>query len=307
MEEIKNYGLLEDTRSEEEKAKDYQFGATTKIVPEVLQADGQWKDFLPTNEYQNLDGFDKMACVSFSAVNCLEILHKRKFGEEKNWSDRFTAKMSGTTREGNSLYNVAESLRKLHGEIRQDLWPNIGKTWEEFYSEIPTNIKGQALKSLDEYLIQYEWLIAPLYPNILMDALKYAPIQIGIYAYGVLIDGVHQKPVVGQGPNHAVTLIGYKEGEYWLIFDHYQGNEIRKLAWDYTIGFAMKFNITKKAMIFKKTKDQPHIYLIMNGKKVMLVDMPTLNALGDGQFEEVDSLAQYPDGGSLIWAERPIY
>lgn len=311
MEEVKNYGLMEDTRSPEDKAKDYQFGAETKITPEVLQEDGQWSNFLPTNEYQNLDGFDKMACVTYSAINCLEIIHKRKFGEEKNWSDRFNAKLSGTTRNGNSLYAVAESLRKVHGEVYQALWPNAGKSWEEYYCDIPQEIQAEGLKSLTELNIQYEWVIAPLYPEVLKEALKYAPIQIGIYAYGVLVNGIYQKPVVGQGPNHAVTLIGYKEGEYWLIFDHYQGNETRKLAWDYTIGFGMKYNINKinkeEPMIFKKLKTAPHIYLIMNNKKVMLVDMPTLNSLGDGKFEEVDSLDQYADGGSLVWAERAIF
>lgn len=300
-----NYGLLPDTRSPEEKARDYVFGATTKVIPEILQEDGQWSSFLPTYEYQNLDGFDKMACVTYSATNCLEIIYKRKYGVEQNISDRFTATLSGTTPQGNSLYKVAESLRKIDGKCPQSLWKNEGKTWAEWYSEVPEAIRTEAKKSLDEYLIQYEWVPEPMTPEHLMEGLKYSPLQIGVYAYGPLVNGIYQAPV-GMQMNHAITLIGYKEGEYWLIFDHYKGNETRKLAWDYPIGCALKFNITRKTMVFKKEIGKPSIYAIIGDKKVMVVDMPTLTALGGTTYEEVESLAMYPENGTISWYERII-
>jgi len=303
MEQIINHGLRPDTRTPEEKMKDFEFGGTTKVIPIILQTDGQWTNFLPAYEYQNTN-FETLACVTFSAINCLEILHKRKYCNEQNWSDRFTAKMSGTNHNGNSLYNVGESLRKLHGEVKQFLWKNNALTWDEFYKDIPQDIQDAGLSTLNTYKIQYEWLREPFTSNVLKNALMYSPIQIGIYAYGKLVNGIYQKPEVGQAPNHAVTLIGYKEGEYWLIFDHYLGNEIRKLAWDYTIGFAMKYDITNKDMILRKEINKPAIYLMAGGKKIKLLDMETLNAIAGNEYEEVTSLAEIPDGGTLGWYER---
>lgn len=59
-------------------------------------------------------------------------------------------------------------------------------------------------------------------------------------------------------------------------------------------------------MTFKKEKDSPHIYLIVGNKKIMIVDMPTLNAIRETDVEEVDSLAQYFEDGTLVWCDRII-
>jgi len=48
-----------------------------------------------------------------------------------------------------------------------------------------------------------------------------------------------------KGRNHAVTLIGYKENEYWLIFDHYE-NFTKKLEWGYGFGGTIKYSIELK-------------------------------------------------------------
>lgn len=302
-----DYGLLPDTRTELEKSKDYQFGGTTKIVPEVLQPDGDWTNFLPAYEYQNTN-FETMACVTYSALNCIEIILNRKYGETINFSDRFTAKMSGTTSQGNTFYNVAESIRKLHGIVKQEVYTN-NATSGEFYAEIPTIIKETGLQSLNTYLIQYEFVKEPLTPEVLKEALKYAPLQIGVYAYGKLVDGVYQR-AIGFQPNHAVTL--YKFNDVINIFDHYLGNEHRKLSADYLLSAALKFNITKKDMLtLKKERTSPDIYAIgKDGKKQMIVDMVTLDAfknIYDVVIEEVDSLAEYPNGNTFAVFERVIH
>jgi hypothetical protein len=68
--------------------------------------------------------------------------------------------------------------------------------------------------------------------------------------------------------------------------------------------FTDKLNI--KNMILKKEKNNPSIYMIVGNKKIMIIDMPSLSALNE-IYEEVDSLSQYQDGGTLIWVERTIY
>jgi len=206
---------------------------------EVLQPDGQWTDYLPEYEYQNI-GLEKMSCVTFSLLNCLEILSIRKYKAQFDFNDRFTAVMSGTTFTGNSLYKVFQSVLK-DGVV--SLWDdgNAIKTWNEYYTTPPDYIKRLGKENLKELQFGMEWVAEPLYPERLMEALKYSPLWITLYAYGTIKDGVHQN-ADGKDPNHAVTLIGYDEGICWYVFDHYKGNEVRRIAWDYRMGCAARIN-----------------------------------------------------------------
>lgn len=64
-------------------------------------------------------------------------------------------------------------------------------------------------------------------------------------------------------------------------------------------------DLTDKIM-FKKEKGKPSIYAIIKGKKVMVVDMPTLEALDGLGYVEVDNLDEFADGGTLVWVSRII-
>src|SRR3990167_7048548 len=80
------------------------------IPYEVRLPSGNWDAFLPSGEWQRsqpdpVKGYiDTMACVSFSALNSIETQIRFLTGQSINYSDRFTAKMSGTTPQGNWLY-----------------------------------------------------------------------------------------------------------------------------------------------------------------------------------------------------------
>src|SRR3990167_6521014 len=103
-----NYGFIQhDLRNE-----DYIFGAITGIDVNPLQKDGQWDTFLPLYEAQSTVNYDTMACVTFSALNCLETLFKRRYGTEPNWSDRYIAVLSGTGINGNYAMAVWDTIRK---------------------------------------------------------------------------------------------------------------------------------------------------------------------------------------------------
>src|SRR3990167_263004 len=85
------------------KPEDWKFGA---IGGPVLAPDGQWLKYLPDGERQRKRNAETMACVSFSALNAFEALLKAKYGSTINRSDRFTAKKSGTSEEGNTFGRV---------------------------------------------------------------------------------------------------------------------------------------------------------------------------------------------------------
>ena len=84
MNNQRNYGLKID----KQKPEDYVFGSSP--VPfEIINESGDWTEFLPKKEAQNLNGIEPYACVSFSVLNCIEMLIKKQYREEVNYSDRF--------------------------------------------------------------------------------------------------------------------------------------------------------------------------------------------------------------------------
>lgn len=239
--DFKNYGLLEDLTL---NPKDWRFGGISGATKTVLREDGQYLDFLPTRELQH-NGFDSMACVSFSALNCLEMIH-RVNGLPVNYSDRFLAKMSGTTPQGNYLTMVAETIRR-EGLVIEDLWPfSFGsdiRTWEAFYADIPQEVRDRA----KDWLTGWNYAWERVGKNDLKDALRYGPVQVTVYAWprpvnGLYTDGGNTKR------NHAVALVGYKEGEYWTIFDHYD-KTVKNLVWDYDFGTHIQFSLTPKTIV----------------------------------------------------------
>ncbi|MBU1076379.1 MAG: hypothetical protein KKH98_03750, partial [Spirochaetes bacterium] len=66
-------------------------------------------------------------------------------------------------------------------------------------------------------------------------------------------------------------------------------------------------NINQEDMRFITTIDSPHIYGIVGDKKLMIVDMPTLEALnGKEEIVTKEEMDTYEDGGTLVWTERLI-
>src|SRR3990167_9214558 len=96
------YGFIRD----DIKPEDYVFGSG-QLAGEVLQLNGDWSDFLPPEELQNLNGVEPYACASFGTLNALEMLLRRVLGQVDNFSDRYLAYVSGTKeKKGNSPHLV---------------------------------------------------------------------------------------------------------------------------------------------------------------------------------------------------------
>src|SRR3954449_11002346 len=99
-----NHGVILGQRPE-----DWMAGGASQIVYEVRNPSGDWRPYLPTGEKQfgKEDFFD---CVTFSLLNAIEMQEKFLTSIEVNYSDRFIAKRSNTTHEGNYLYLVADTV-----------------------------------------------------------------------------------------------------------------------------------------------------------------------------------------------------
>ena len=246
------------------KPSDWIAGAETGIIFEDRIGVDCWCQYLPSPETQKKAGIDMFACVTFSACNSVETqidwmrakgllpqdaidqLGRLGFWDANgkfNASDRFTAKMSGTTSLGNTLGEVWQSIRR-DGLVPEADWPFIeGMSWEQYYAEIPQELKDKAKEFLKIFNITYE-LVG--FGNLnytpateIRYHLKQAPLQI---AAPVCWPWNTSEPIQKCGvPNagHATLLHKLIEAVEFDIYDHYDPYN-KKLAWDYNIPYVMK-------------------------------------------------------------------
>ena len=282
MEVEKKFGLLIKPNT----PTDYHRGLVSGITSSVLQENRNWENFLPEKEYQFGNNFDTKACVTFSALNCLEILLARQYGYSVNYSDRFAAKTNNTTRDGNYLHAVANSLRH-DGIVFETIWPWNRTTfdWDDFYAPIDAEVIAAGKLFLNSFTIQYEW-VTPT-PETLWEALGEAPLQV-THAYVPSTTREAILPRTERPEQHATTLFNAKKGEWWECFDHYD-SIIKRYAWDFKFWTVLKYNITRikeKVMLdiqnntlVQETEESGQFGLYLDGK--IFVDDPKLQQLGD--------------------------
>lgn len=235
----RNYGLIIDPIKQE----DYLFGADNEIGGLVLKLDGQWLDCLPPGEKQFNYGFEPAACASFGTLNAIEILLRNDYQDIENFSDRFLAKMSGTTKAGNSPQTVAETLRHngVCFQAQWDITPDL-TDWDKWYAEIPQSIKTLAQQFPAEYYFTHEYVTTGA--TTLKSALQYSPL-------GITVSAWDKDPATGLyvstfPNNHWVVLVGYKDQEYWIVYDTYDenGDFVKHLAWNHEFQIAKRYSIT---------------------------------------------------------------
>ena len=244
----KNYGLIIEPIVEGEH---YILGGYGSLKGAVLQPDGQWDEYLPDDEFQALDDKDPQACTLFGTTNAIEILIRRVYGTERNYSDRWLAKATATdTKGGNDPHYVAEFIRKS-GMVEETVWPLKGiRSFADFYANFPTNLYQLALAFIAEFSFGHEWV--PTYQvditkaqAALMEGLKYSPLGVSVYAWERRPDGIYHKPKNARGDTHFPVCYGYEEGKFWKIYDSYD-NSRKKYAWGSIFGIAKRYTVTRQ-------------------------------------------------------------
>ncbi len=249
------------------------------IPHQTILANGDWRPYLPTTEKQ-ANPTETMACVSFSDLSLLEIQHKQQTGIEPNWSDRFIAKMSGTTISGNRFDVVADTVRKF-GVVKEEEWSTV-KGWDNYYAPIPQSVIDKAQK-LD---IAYEQ-ITPAETE-LMYHLKHAPLQISIKL---------------PNPNHAVALVCIENGLAYY-FDSY--SPFLKTIPVSKIARAFKVVLTTKEEKMKLVNDKGTVYLVTGNKdkrKIGIADLNSLGLFGDEPQIPMDT-SGIPEYNTIVNAEK---
>lgn len=169
------------------KETDYFVGANSPIEYKERLRDGNWTPYAFDTEPQSSNRGDSMACVSHSALNIIQAQEFYITGRKVNYSKRWIAKMSGTTRQGNYLNTVADTIRKYGLVLEEDYPTPESFTWDDYHADIPKDLKDRLEQKGKEWLkrwkVEYEFLQ-------LGDAnfdrhLKHAPIQVVIPGHAV--------------------------------------------------------------------------------------------------------------------------
>jgi len=250
---FKNHGLRIEERHD---PRDWVFGGYTGIETRIRVPDGQWGQYLPVFERQSNPGFDTFSCVSYSLLNCVEILIKWEAGVEHNFSDRYLATKSGTIcGRGNWMTIVVNTLLE-HGVPLEAYYPfsKDVKTCEEYFQFLTLELDALAEDFTDRYKLQWEWLSLPLNGQATSAHLR-----------GRMKEALTQSPLqaVINNQTHVVTVYGYIDNEKWFVFDQYKPG-VTEVPWEYEFGGIMKFNL--------KGEEPMPIIQIDNNTLVQLVE-----------------------------------
>jgi hypothetical protein len=248
------------------------------IPYEVVLESGDWRPFLPVGEKQRPALTDVKACVTFSDLSSLEIQGKQQTGIENNWSDRFIAKLSGTTPQGNYLDKVADTVRKF-GLVKESDYPAPANfTWNSYYSEVPQEVINKATK-VD---IAYEAIDGQ--KATLLYHLKQCPIQIVI---------------TNTNPSHAVVLV-HIDGNTAYYFDSYspylKTTSVSNI-YNYALKIVLKGNMNPDIKIYKNGAEYQLVHRAKSqeGFAQQLFDAGCQDLLtvdGKPDFAKIDQIAQ---------------
>lgn len=246
---MKNFGYIEPII----KNEDFVFGSG-QLTGEILEPTGDWSKYLPEKELQ-AKNFETFNCTAFATCNIIEILTKRKYNEDVNYSDRFLGIVAGTRPPGNDPLKVAQAVRDNGLVPEYSHFSLPAETVDDYYSfgDNEKDLRSIGKSWLDSWEFRYD--IVPTTPETMMEALRYSPL--GVAVYGWIKEGEYYVRPEGVSPNHwTVAVVGYKEGQYWLIYDSYEDSDspIKKLPWNYKFGFCVRYSLRKYTETEKQTK-----------------------------------------------------
>lgn len=226
----------------------------------VLQDDGQWDDFLPSEDIQNRYGFDPYSCTSYGTINAIEIL-MRKMGVNADYSERYLAIASNTRPPGNDPHVVCETVRKM-GLVSEAYLPcDDAKTLEEYYYPVPLTAllltRGEQWLQSARFL---HWWVFDRGDSVqakvqkLRKALAYSPVCVSVFAW-TFRNGIAVKPQ-GAVDGHWCVVYGWNDDGTWKCLDSLDYSR-KTLSADYDFDMAKSFSVlpTSKPTFLSRVAD----------------------------------------------------
>jgi len=191
-----------------------------------------WRPFAPEFE----DQFTSFFCSNFSYANCLETMGNYE-GVKVNLSDRHSAKISGTTQQGNYLEKVAHSAYK-QGLVSEadcpfkDKWlKNQRKYWNEIMNvNIPADAKVYKCPNYTKVRTSLRHL---------KQALAYSPLYVGAMVGRGWENKIARPPKRGElAGGHAFEILHIDD---YIYVQDSLGKSRKILPLDYPIMVAKSF------------------------------------------------------------------
>ncbi len=220
----------------------FVFGSALSLGQEILQHDGQWDDYLPAYEIQD-DKFETAACTIYGTENCIEILSKKLYDQEFNFSERYPYILAPIRPPGGDPHKVAECIRHF-GLVEQWDLP-MTDTFEEFV--LPDPMSDYLLKKGKRWLEKndfgHEWLFTSnpsqeTRTALFMQALRYSPLGVSVSAW--YEDGGVYKDL-NLPNNHWCSLYGWN-AKGWKLFDSYD-HSLKILSFDHHVEYAKRYSL----------------------------------------------------------------
>jgi len=326
---VKNSGLIIEKPNE----KDWVLGGISGATSPILFPDGHgWLKFQRPEETQKNRNFDTFSCVSYACLKSLSYYMKVAYGLDMDFSERFTAVMSGTIpNRGNSIRNVLESIRK-HGFVLESDYPSLtdDMTQNEWFAYPSASVRNIGLKNLERWLIEWEILsyLDPVPHSQIIEGQKKGVPIITVFAWasyfgdeesrvGVYYDYDNQANHATTGPEHEdsdpiVDIVA--DDSYPAGFDEEDrpnSEYIKRLAKTFKIHSAHVITAQPKPLdisligklknMFVKIKRDIHggIWFIKNACKQKIESWldfsgAVIDEVGCGQISDAD-LAKYKD------------
>lgn len=233
----------------------YRLGS---VVSPILRENGDWRDFLPPEERQNIRGIESSACYIEAQQHAIATILEEQFGmNDNNFSARFNALKSNGTDYGGDPLEGAESIRK-DGLIPDALMPfgDDIQSWSDFHSWKGVNeslCEKTGKDFLDDWILNYEIVFErgeskEVKYRRLKEALKYSPIPMSVYGW-VDENGVYIKPE-SENDNHLTLCVYVDEQNRPYFFDTY--SPFIKISEPfYNSDFALKWSVKENEMVVK--------------------------------------------------------
>lgn len=234
------------------KDEDFKFGSGD-LAGTPLRGDGDWRDYLPPEEDQNIRGIESSACYVEASQHAIATIEEEQFGEaDNNYSARFNALLSNGTPTGGNPLQGADSMR-TDGLVPDSLMPfgDYINSWSDFHSfkgVIESIVRAKGKEYLGKKILGYDVVcqrsepVATKYLK-LKQALQYSPCPVSVTAWYEK-NGIYYKPD-GLDDNHLVELVYIDADNHPYIRDTYYPY-LKKLDANFNFDFGMRWSVEKK-------------------------------------------------------------